>query len=65
MRAVDLIVRKLGEEANLERPLPAHALRHTCVTNLIRRAGADLVLVAEIVPDRESFEIVSKLPILY
>lgn len=46
-RAVDLIVRKLGEEANLDRPLSAHALRHTCVTNLVR-AGADLVLVAEI-----------------
>ncbi|MDP9475009.1 MAG: tyrosine-type recombinase/integrase [Actinomycetota bacterium] len=46
-RAVDLIVRKLGEEANLERSLSAHALRHTCVTNLVR-AGADLVLVAEI-----------------
>lgn len=46
-RAVDLIVRKLGKEANLDRPLSAHALRHTCVTNLVR-AGADLVLVAEI-----------------
>ncbi len=46
-RAVDLIVRKLGQEANLDRPLSAHALRHTCVTNLVR-AGADLVLVAEI-----------------
>lgn len=46
-RAVDLIVRKLGGEANLDRPLSAHALRHTCVTNLVR-AGADLVLVAEI-----------------
>lgn len=46
-RAVDLTVRKLGQEANLDRPLSAHALRHTCVTNLVR-AGADLVLVAEI-----------------
>lgn len=46
-RAVDLIVRKLGEEANLGRSLSAHALRHTCVTNLVR-AGSDLVLVAEI-----------------
>ena len=42
-----MIVRKLGEEANLDRPLAAHVLRHTCVTNLVR-AGADLVLVAEI-----------------
>ncbi len=50
-RAVDLIVRKLGEEANLERPLSAHALRHTCVTNLVR-AGTDLVLVAEIAGHR-------------
>ncbi|MDP9411814.1 MAG: tyrosine-type recombinase/integrase [Actinomycetota bacterium] len=50
-RAVDLIVRKLGEEANLDRPLSAHALRHTCVTNLVR-AGADLVLVAEIAGHR-------------
>lgn len=50
-RAVDLVVRKLGVEANLERPLSAHALRHTCVTNLVR-AGADLVLVAEIAGHR-------------
>jgi site-specific recombinase XerD len=50
-RAVDLIVRKLGEEANLDGPLSAHALRHTCVTNLVR-AGADLVLVAEIAGHR-------------
>jgi site-specific recombinase XerD len=50
-RAVDLVVRKLGEEANLDRPLSAHALRHTCVTNLVR-AGADLVLVAEIAGHR-------------
>lgn len=46
-RTVDLIVRKFGKEANLDRALSAHALRHTCVTNLVR-AGADLVLVAEI-----------------
>lgn len=50
-RAVDLIVRKLGEKANLDGPLSAHALRHTCVTNLVR-AGADLVLVAEIAGHR-------------
>jgi len=46
-RAVDLIVRRLGEEAALDEPLSAHALRHTCMTNLVR-AGYDLVLVAEI-----------------
>ncbi len=50
-RAVDLTVRKLGGDANLDRPLSAHALRHTCVTNLVR-AGADLVLVAEIAGHR-------------
>lgn len=46
-RAVDFVVRRLGEEAALEEPLSAHALRHTCMTNLVR-AGYDLVLVAEI-----------------
>ena len=46
-RAVDFIVRRIGEEAALEEPLSAHALRHTCMTNLVR-AGYDLVLVAEI-----------------
>jgi site-specific recombinase XerD len=46
-RAVDFIVRRLGEKAALEEPLSAHALRHTCMTNLVR-AGYDLVLVAEI-----------------
>jgi site-specific recombinase XerD len=46
-RAVDFIVRRLGEEAALDEPLSAHALRHTCMTNLVR-AGYDLVLVAEI-----------------
>ena len=46
-RAMDFIVRRLGEEAALEEPLSAHALRHTCMTNLVR-AGYDLVLVAEI-----------------
>lgn len=47
MRAVDLVVRRLGEEANLANPLSAHVLRHTCLTNLVRN-GNDLVLVAEI-----------------
>jgi site-specific recombinase XerD len=46
-RAVDFIVRHFGEEAALDEPLSAHALRHTCMTNLVR-AGYDLVLVAEI-----------------
>jgi site-specific recombinase XerD len=46
-RAVDLVVRRLGEEAGLDAPLSAHTLRHTCLTNLVR-AGYDLVLVAEI-----------------
>lgn len=46
-RAVDLIVRRLGGEANLEAPLSAHVLRHTCLTNLVRH-GNDLVMVAEI-----------------
>lgn len=47
IRAVDFVVRRLGEEAALEEPLSAHTLRHTCMTNLVR-AGYDLVLVAEI-----------------
>lgn len=46
-RAVDLIVRRFGEEANLEKPVSAHVLRHTCLTELVR-AGNDLVMVAEI-----------------
>jgi integrase/recombinase XerC len=46
-RAVDLVVRRLGEEAGLDAPLSAHTLRHTCLTNLVR-VGYDLVLVAEI-----------------
>jgi len=46
-RAVDFIVRRIGEEAALDEPLSSHALRHTCMTNLVR-AGYDLVLVAEI-----------------
>ena len=46
-RAVDMIVRRFGEEANLEKPVSAHVLRHTAMTNLVR-AGNDLVMVAEI-----------------
>jgi integrase/recombinase XerC len=48
-RALDLIVRQLGADANLE--LSAHRLRHTCLTNLVRR-GNDLVLVAEVTGHR-------------
>jgi integrase/recombinase XerC len=44
-RAIDLVVRRIGVDAHLE--LSAHVLRHTCLTNLVRR-GNDLVLVAEI-----------------
>ncbi len=44
-RGIDLIIRQLGRDANLE--LSAHILRHTCLTNLVRR-GNDLVLVAEV-----------------
>lgn len=44
-RAIDLIIRRVGADAHLE--LSAHILRHTCLTNLVRR-GNDLVLVAEI-----------------
>jgi site-specific recombinase XerD len=44
-RAIDLIVRRIGADAHLD--LSAHVLRHTCLTNLVRR-GNDLVLVAEI-----------------
>src|SRR6266699_2328157 len=44
-RAIDLIIRRIGADAQLE--LSAHVLRHTCLTNLVR-AGNDLVLVAEI-----------------
>lgn len=46
-RAVDMIVRRFGEEANLEKPVSAHVLRHTAMTNLVR-AGNDLIMVAEI-----------------
>ena len=48
-RAVDMVVRRLAAEANVE--VSAHVLRHTCVTNLIR-SGADVVLVAEIAGHR-------------
>ncbi len=44
-RAIDLVLRQLGTDAHLQ--LSAHVLRHTCLTNLIRR-GNDLVLVAEV-----------------
>lgn len=44
-RAIDLVLRQLGADAKLE--LSAHVLRHTCLTNLVRR-GNDLVLVAEV-----------------
>ena len=44
-RAIDLVLRQLGTDTHLE--LSAHVLRHTCLTNLIRR-GNDLVLVAEV-----------------
>lgn len=46
-RAVDLVVRGFGEDAALEKPVSAHVLRHTAMTNLVR-AGNDLVMVAEI-----------------
>ena len=48
-RAVDLVIRRLAKDANLE--LSAHTLRHTAVTNLIR-SGADVVMVAEIAGHR-------------
>jgi site-specific recombinase XerD len=44
-RGIDLVLRRLGADAGLE--LSAHVLRHTCLTNLVRR-GNDLVLVAEV-----------------
>lgn len=47
--AIDLIVRHIGADAQLE--LSAHVLRHTCLTNLVRH-GNDLVLVAEIAGHR-------------
>jgi integrase/recombinase XerC len=48
-RAIDLLVRKLGQEAGLS--ISAHILRHTCLTNLVR-SGTDLALVAEIAGHR-------------
>lgn len=45
LRAIDLVLRQIGAEANLE--VSAHVLRHTCLSNLVRH-GYDLVLVAEI-----------------
>lgn len=48
-RTIDLVVRKLAADAGLE--LSAHTLRHTCLTNLVRR-GNDLVLVAELAGHR-------------
>jgi integrase/recombinase XerC len=44
-RAIDLVLRRLGADANLE--MSALVLRHSCLTNLVRR-GNDLVLVAEV-----------------
>lgn len=46
-RAVDMSVRRFGEEAAIEKPVSAHVLRHTAMTNLVRN-GNDLVMVAEI-----------------
>ena len=45
IRAIDLIIRGIGQTAGLT--LSAHILRHTCLTNLVR-SGSDLVLVAQI-----------------
>jgi integrase/recombinase XerC len=45
IRSIDLTLRRLGKEANVA--VFAHRLRHSCLTNLVRR-GHDLVLVAEI-----------------
>lgn len=45
IRSLDLALRRLGQEAGLT--LSAHALRHTCLTTLVRQ-GVDLMLVAEI-----------------
>jgi len=44
-RAIDLALRRLGRQADVE--LSAHTLRHTCLTRLVR-TGNDLVLVAEL-----------------
>jgi integrase/recombinase XerC len=48
-RALDLVVRAFAREADLA--LSAHTLRHTCLTRLVR-AGADVVLVAELAGHR-------------
>lgn len=48
-RAIDLVIRRLGQEAGLA--LSAHVLRHTCLTALVRN-GNDLVLVAELAGHR-------------
>jgi len=45
IRSIDLTLRRLGKEAHVA--VSAHRLRHSCLTNLVRR-GHDLVLVAEI-----------------
>jgi len=44
-RAIDLTVRQLAQQADLD--ASAHTLRHTCLTRLVR-AGNDIVLVAEL-----------------
>jgi len=43
--SIDRIIRKCGEICGID--LSSHVLRHTCLTNLVRK-GHDLVLVAEI-----------------
>ena len=50
-RAIDLILRRLGRQADVE--LSAHTLRHTCLTRLVR-AGNDIVLVAGSPATRDS-----------
>jgi site-specific recombinase XerD len=45
IRSIDFTLRRLGDEARVA--VSAHRLRHSCLTNLVRR-GHDLVLVAEI-----------------
>jgi len=44
-RAIDLTVRQLAQQAELQ--ASAHTLRHTCLTRFVR-AGNDIVLVAEL-----------------
>src|SRR4051794_16641766 len=48
-RAVDDVVRGLGEDAGVK--LSAHVLRHTFLTRMVRQ-GSDLVLVAELAGHR-------------